>query len=560
MNPGKLKCAGLLIAASLLIACSRQKDQAPKTHTPTPSLTNTTTTQPTLRMIPSTTATPILITSPTIEPTPTSAFTPSPTEPLLETHGPLLESLAWGEIEGVSGYPFMALKGWQMGFRGADYCLTGPYRWLDEEHLLVFPITEHLEFEEGITADLTQPVVSSLSGEPPWAAGEPSQSCQLPVWSAAAQRVIEVVGEEVRLRDLEGHLTTRYPGKFPLDLAPSGYRLMAGGTWIDLQSGEVIPVPGWRSGGVSKIGWTADEQRVFGCCISYADLRNGDRWEQTEFPDFFIAGRGSWPGEQLFSVSHWIADDTKVIVDPLAIWFFNTKPSSDSVIPIFDPAGHIYVDLLTELDLGTPSYCSFSLAPDPNLLWLNCLVEGVGQMLPYEEAYRVDLRSLAVVTVTGQPQLLGWSAVDNYLVYNRSGVSNEVEEKTWIMNGAGEIRPLAHPAATQVIWHPSQPLGILTFDDQTELQIFNARTGEIRTLRMERPILQAIWQPNDGGFVMATQDGGLWWLQDAFTNSSEPVPITPPLPEVSSIRWSPGGSRVVFVSEKALYVVTIPGE
>lgn len=550
MNPGKLTCTGLLIAASLLIACGSQKDLVSGTDTPPPALTATATA----------TATSMVTASPTLEPTPTSTFTPSPTEPNLETPLPLLESMVWGEIESLSGYPLMALKGWQMGFRGADYCLTGPYRWLDEEHLLVFPITDYLEFEEGITADLTQPVVSSLSGSAPWMAGEPSQACQLPVWSESAQRLIEVVDDEVQLHDLDGRLTASYPGKFPLDLAPSGYRLMAGGTWIDLQSGKVVPVPGWRSGGVSRIGWTADEQGVFGCCMSYEDLRNGDRWEQTEFPDFFIAGRGSWPGEQLFSVSHWIADDTRVIVDPLAIWFFNTRPSSDSVIPIFDPAGHSYVDLLTELDLGTPSYCSFSLAPDPNLLWLNCQVEGEEQMIPYKEAYRVDLPSLSVVTVTGHPELLGWSSVGDYLVYNRNGVSNEDERETWIMTAAGEIQPLAHPAATQVIWHPSQPLGILTFDDQTELQIFNPRTGEIRTLKMDSPILQAIWQPNDGGIVLATQDGSLWRHQDAFTNSSKPEPITPPLPEVSSIRWSPGGSRVAFVSKNALYVVTIPGE
>lgn len=239
MRPHWTKYAGLLLAASLLGACGGQVEVSSPTLAPPPAVTATTTHSPAPPVQPTATATVAL--RPTVTPTPTA------TEPLFASSETLLESLVWEDVEGVSSYPLKALAGWEMGFRDQDYCLTGPYRWLDSEHLMLFPIVGHLQFQEGVSADVTQPVVASLSGGAPWTLGEPHEYCQLPVWSEAAQRVIEAVGGEVRLRNLEGNVTASFPGRLPLELAPSGQRLLAGDTWIDIESGEVVPLPGWRT-------------------------------------------------------------------------------------------------------------------------------------------------------------------------------------------------------------------------------------------------------------------------------------------------------------------------
>lgn len=549
MRPHWTKYAGLL-AASLLGACGGQVEVSNPTVAPAPAVTATITHSPAPPVQPTATA--------TVTARPTITYTPTATQPKFASAEVLLESLVLQDVETVSGYPLKALTGWEMGFRGGDYCLAGPYRWLDSEHLMPFPIVGHLQFQEGVSADVTQPVVASLSGAAPWIVGEPHEYCQLPAWSQAAQRVIEAVGGEVRLRDLDGNVTASFPGRLPLELAPSGLRLLAGDTWIDLESGEVVPLPGWRSGGHAKVGWTEDEQRIFGCCFSYADVRTGDRWEQSDFPGFFIGGRGSWPGEELFSTSHWIHGETQVIVNPLAIWFFSLKTQGQTVIPLFNPAERRYVDLMTELNLSMPEYCSFHLAPLADQLWLNCLVEVDNHMVPHEEAHLVTLPSLQVVAVTGQPEFLGWSADGHYLVYNRAGENGG--KASWLMTSSGESRQLADPAAVAAIWHPSGPLSALRFEDAGRLLFIDAASGQTGQLEFEELILDAVWQPEGAGIILITQEGRLWWLEDVFDAEHAPAPVTLPLPGIHGVRWSPDGRRVAFVSENDLFVVNIAGD
>jgi hypothetical protein len=556
MRPHWIKFAIYVFVLGLLAGCGGQVEDVTVTVTPSLTETATITPSPAAQIEPTATATKKSTITRTL--TPTVIYTPAPTQPVSSSTETLLESLVWQDAEGLTGYPVKAMEGWEMGFRDSDYCLTGPYRWLDSEHLMLFPIIGHSPFQGDVSSDITQPVVASLDGSALFSVGEPHEFCQLPAWSQAAQRVIEAVEGEVRLRDLEGRVTANFPGKLPLELASSGLRLIAGDIWIDIESGEVVPLPGWQSGGHSKIGWTEDEQRIFGCCYSYADIRSGDQWVQTDFPGFFRGGRGSWPGEEVFSTSHWFADDTQVIVKPVAFGFISTQTNGKIVIPLFDPVERSYVDLITELDLGTPPLCSFSLAPQADRLWLNCSAEKEDQMLPYEEAYLVTLATLEVVVVPGQPEFLGWSEDGNDLIYNSGGETVGGEKASWLMTSDGESRRLADRAVEEVIWHPSMPLSVLRFDGGSRLQFVNVESEQIRQLDLEQPILRAVWEPDGAGIILITEEGRLLWLKDAFDAGRAPEPVTPPMPGLRSVRWSPDGEQLAFVSENVLFVVTIP--
>jgi len=543
-----------LLAVSLSTACTGKVESVTATPTPPHTATAIATPAPTKPVEPTTTS---VITARS-----TVTYTPMPTEPLPPSSETLLKSLVWQEVEGISGYPLKALRSWETGYRSAGYCLPGPYRWLGDEHLLLFPIVENIPFQDGTFIEVTQPVVAALSGAAPWIVGEPHDACQLPVWSPAAQAVIEAVEGEVRLRDLEGGITASFPGRLPLELAPSSLRLVAGDTWIDIESGEVLPLPGLRADGHSKIGWTEDEQRIFGCCFYYADIRSGERWELEEFPGFFIGGRGSWAGEELWSASRWIRNDTRVIIELFAFWFFRDQSGSPmaSPIPLFDPIERSYMDLISELDLGAPLNCGFQLAPQADRLWLQCSEQSGGQMQPYEEAYLVTLASLDVVPVSGQPEFLGWSPDGRYLVYNRNPGSEDRSKASWLLRSDGESRRLADPAAADVIWHPSSPLGALSFAQGNRLQFFNAASGQARQLDFEQPILEVVWKPKGAGVILHSEEGSLWWLEDVFDASRAPEPVTLPLPRIHSVRWSPDGAKAAFVSENLLYVVTIAGK
>ena len=66
------------------------------------------------------------------------------------------------EQPGTNGHSLLQITGWDYGFRPSGYCEHGPYRWLDENHLLMFP---NVGQEESMgTIEWTRPVVIDLDG------------------------------------------------------------------------------------------------------------------------------------------------------------------------------------------------------------------------------------------------------------------------------------------------------------------------------------------------------------------------------------------------------------
>ena len=124
--------------------------------------------------------------------------------------------------------------------RSQRYCECGPYRWLDDSHLMLFPVVGYTNrFENPTGGEVTQPIIVSLDGAASWITDiSPTDACNLPVWSSALRRIIEASDSQVRLRDLQGRIIETYDGQMPLFLAPSDRRLLTGLTWLDLDTGE----------------------------------------------------------------------------------------------------------------------------------------------------------------------------------------------------------------------------------------------------------------------------------------------------------------------------------
>jgi hypothetical protein len=178
----------------------------------------------------------------------------------------------------------------------------------------------------------------------------------------------------------------------------------------------------------------------------------------------------------------------------------------------------------------------------------------------YEEAYLVTLSSLEVVVASGQPEFLGWSGDGRYLVFNRTAESDEGGLVSMLMTSGGESRQLADPAGERVSWNPSEPFGGLYSGDGSELLFFDAVSGRTRQLDFEGTILDAVWEPGGMGIILLSEEGRLLWLEDVFDAGRSPEPVTPPLSGIHSVRWSPDGGRLAFVSENVLYVVTFTQE
>lgn len=472
----------------------------------------------------------------------------------------LLTALVWQSVPGVEDYPLQRLTGWANGFQDADYCRYGPYRWLDGEHLLLMPVTGYGEWPEENPSQITQPLVSRLDNGRAWAIGEPEEFCQLPLWSESRQQLIEATAGEVRLRDLAGQIAGTQPGQRPLHLAPSGRRLLAGTTWIDLESEQAVDFPEWPATSYAVPGWTADEQRLFACCFSYADAGSGQSWTRAEFPGMFIGGRGSWPGEETFSRAQWLPGDSLVMLQDLGIIFVRTgQHPAPWIVPLFEPQEERYFDLIQRLDLDTPPVCWSHLAPGGNHLWLECRRQRQDQLWPHDPSYLVTLPTLETVAITGSLQFGSWSADGRFLIYNEAATVGAETGPAWLMGVDGRQRQLAETAVTSSLWREDEAAVALRFPDEHAVQFVHAEREMARRLEMAQPVVALAWQPGNLGLALLTADGRVWWLADPFDATSEPLAVTPPLAEIHSLRWSPDGGKIAFVSENDLYVVTIRG-
>jgi hypothetical protein len=196
----------------------------------------------------------------------------------------------------------------------------------------------------------------------------------------------------IRLRDLAGNVVQTYDVAGPLHLAPSGQRLLAGNQWLDLENGRIVELPEWQVERAHVPGWTADETRLFACCFNYADVNTGEGWTDSAFIQF--GGRGSWPGEAVFSTNQWLANhglaaETHILFNPIAI--FPTEPESDAtgsrfISPLIDPITPAYDDLLTLSGLAdVATGCAVSAPQTGEYIWLSCGSEAGLMAFPAQE-------------------------------------------------------------------------------------------------------------------------------------------------------------------------------
>ncbi len=468
----------------------------------------------------------------------------------------------------VSGESLRQLHLPPYGFRSDDYCQRGPFQWLNNEYLLLFPVTGFdYWYANPAGVQTTQPAVVNLNGGAWAVASPPADGCDLPVWSAALGRLIEAGDGEVRLRDLAGAVTAVYPGSYPLDLAPSGRRLLANMTWIDLDSGETYTfVPKSEKGRIRfpRPAWAADERRFFSCCFEYGDVTTGEHWRRSEIPGFFVGGMDA-PRDYLGSASYWVADDSQLLIRPEAITFMGNN--NRSVVPLIDPAAQTFEDVTKRLNLpDSVVNCVPNVAPDGRHFWLSC-----GQHLEndylfhYPTSYLISLPSFDVITTTGAIDFRGWSANSGFVAYAQLDDEQAHTGTTWLMNMDGRRWQIDDEAARHTHWNPTKPIAAFRFEEAQRVLFVHAVTQTRREIRFDAPIAGLVWQPDGMGAavwdVACTEqgrcNGRIYLLPNPLNPDSEPIPLTPPLPDVHTVRWSPDGTRLAFVSGTDLYTVEI---
>lgn len=502
--------------------------------------------------------------SQTPRPRPTKyVIPPTPTSPPPLDVAALLEQLAFERVDGVNGRSLSQLPVTPYGLRGPHYCQYGPYRWLDNDHLLLFPVTGYTNwFENPTGGEVTQPIVVSLADAAPWLSDiSPTDRCDLPIWSSSLQRLIAASDGQVRLRDLQGGVTDAYNGQMPLFLAPSGRRLLAGLTWFDLDTGEHIDLESSDRVKFPQPAWATDEQHFFECCFGYGDIHAGTYHRQS-YPGVRAGGIGVGPGFT-GDQAHWVANDTQILVEPHAV-YFRRDDDKRSVVPLVDPAKQTYEEVTTRLGLPDSLFdCFPGVAPNGNHFWLGCsILKDDFYMVPYPTSYLIELPSWETIPITGSLEFRGWSGDSRFLAYTDLTDADLTNSETysgttWLLDTVGNRQQIADEAAHLAHWHDVEPLVALRFAAQQRMQFVQAEYGNSRVVTLDAPIRNVIWQPERGGVALLAENGRIWWLSDPFDPTVEPELLIPSLPDIHSPRWSPDGNRLTFVSETTLFIVSL---
>ena len=493
---------------------------------------------------------------------PTLVPTVSPTE-LTDT---LAGAFSVQELRGENNRKLLKIDGGEYGFRSSNYCEHGPYRWLDSEHLMVFPkVGEELTI---FVEELTRPVVLDLRGEtwlPPTV--ERTSGCDLPVWSQALQALISYQDDSLLVNSLNGTVIKSIKSTQEqfntIRISPSGEKLLVqdslndpnGGQigmfkWIDLESGQEVTFiwaadPSW----VYETAWSINEMRVFqlsSCANGETCYAFGDALNRTQ--SVFNLGGLQPVGSDNLPVapsgidSRWVLNDTRSMI----LHDFWTGSSLKRIVPLFIPEEQKYEDICSLAAIPSDGSCQpTSISPDGNMIWLS------GQKS--QDSYLVDLRNFIRTDFSGN-QFISWSPDSQFTLMGKiDDLSQPVRNYELFSISDQQRQSLPQNSIIEPVWsHQGHLLAFLSTDGRSLVQL-DAGNMASKTATLPTIFNQVRWNPSDNQLVLVAQDGSLW-LIDAFSDS-EPERISPPMEQVRDLRWSPDGKLISYISGSTLFVV-----
>ena len=445
------------------------------------------------------------------------------------------------EQPGTNGHSLLQITGWEYGLRSSNYCEHGPYRWLDESHLLMFP---NVGQEESMgTIEWTRPVVIDLDGNswlPP--IDDRSNQCRAVEWSPTLQALISSQDGNLLVSRVNGELLKSIAGKGASGfvISPSGGKILAQNTWIDLINDNEVYF-GWDAGRGALFlpAWTQDEKRVFNCCYAYGDASSGES-EQFDLGGLMQVGRGLYPGFSGIE-SRWVLNDTH----SMTLWDFYIDSTQMGIVPLFVPDSQAYVDVRNLVGIPADQLCRLtSVSPDGNLIWMNC-----GD----QDDYLIDLRSYEKNWFTDE-QLSAWSEDSQFaLIAKFSNFEERIGNFELFSIAKQQRQALSDIPIHEPVWAPQgHRMAYLSADGQT-LVLVDAENLSSQSASLPGAFHQILWSPGAERLALVAQDGALW-LIDAY-DTTEPEQICSPISGVHDVRWSPDGRMLSLVSGKALYIV-----
>jgi len=520
--------ANIFLTVGLLLCACGQSG-------PAPSPTMTPAVRQTAELVQRVTATASF--GPTLLPfPPTQEPTFLPTIEPTQISGLLSNSFSVQTLNALNGHSLIKITGWSYGFRPSGYCF-GPYEWMNQNHLLLFPLVGQ-EYGMGII-QLSLPVVINYESGKVWipSSGDPSplslSSCDRPLWSNTLNILITTQGEQTIIFSPEGDLINRYPGT-NASLSPSGTKLMAGGVWMDLLSGKKVDFSSQGLEGLST--WSSDENELYSCCYAYGNVLTGKaytfelgglRYVGRDYGDGFTGIRNLWVMNDTYVVTHWdFQDDTDY-----------------DIFPLIEPSTQTYKDLQELTDIPDDSSCRLgSVAPDRKRMWVNC----------YQPSnYLVNLETFAVEPYPGELNVVSWTSSSNF-AWLRTFITDNSPQILSTSTKKLQLLPVAAQVGT-IFWHPADDVLAYLSEDGKKLGLLDAQSMSIQERELPSTSGDIVWSPNGEHIALAAEDGSLWQVDYPKLENLEQ--LTAPLPNVHDLQWSPDGTHLAFISGTDIYIV-----
>ena len=512
----------------LLTACGQISEFAPTPISSKTAVDPTATLTPNIIAPTETGIRPPLIPTPTFEPT----LLPTIESTLISNL--LTSSFVVQTLDGMNGYKLHKITGWEYGFRPSGYCF-GPYQWMDQDHLLLFPLTGQ-DYGMG-TMQLSLPVVINYQSEKVWIPTTDGllslSSCDRPLWSPTLNLLVTTQKGEAIIYGTEGDILNRYPG-YNISLSPSGTKLMVDSTWIDLVSGKQVDFSAQGIEGLST--WSSDENQLYSCCYAYGNVLTG-KASTFELGGLRYVGRDY--GEGFTGIKDmWVMDDTYIV----SYWDFQSDTEQD-IFPLIEPSKQTYKKLQALTDIPDDTSCRLGgVSPNRKLIWANCY---------QPNNYLVNLETFAADPYPGNLSLVSWSADSDFALLQ----DFQTDAPPQILSIFDKkVKSLPVPARPETAtWHPMNNTFAYLAEMKQTLVFLDAKAMSVQELTLPIAFRTLLWSPTGESMALIAEDYSLWQVDYPKLESLKQ--LTSPLTNARDMSWSPEGNFLAFVSGTDIYVV-----
>lgn len=115
------------------------------------------------------------------------------------------------------------------------------------------------------------------------------------------------------------------------------------------------------------------------------------------------------------------------------------------------------------------------------------------------------------------------------------------------------VMKLVRASWPEVRWHPTENVLAYISESTQKFEVYDAQTMTSRGIKLPTTFQDFVWSPDGNKLALVAADGSVWQVD--YPDLAKLEQLTPPLPNVHSLEWSPDGKVISFISSSDIYIV-----